>query len=159
MVFRVFCETLVTDGRRYAHVALWVEKGRIVSWESYSPQEVVPVPPDVDARGKVVSPGLIDIHVHGGGGRDLMEGSFEAVQAVAVHLLRYGVTGFLVTPPHSAVGGDTGSDNRSTGGASVRFRRRYRAGMPFGGPVYQSPAGRRAAARTYRPTQSYNSGA
>ncbi|MER3402008.1 MAG: N-acetylglucosamine-6-phosphate deacetylase [Armatimonadota bacterium] len=98
MVFRVFCETLVTDGRRYAHVALWVEKGRIVSWESYSPQEVVPVPPDVDARGKVVSPGLIDIHVHGGGGRDLMEGSFEAVQAVAVHLLRYGVTGFLVTP-------------------------------------------------------------
>ncbi|CUU07686.1 N-acetylglucosamine-6-phosphate deacetylase [Armatimonadetes bacterium GBS] len=98
MHFRVFCGTLVTDGQRYTNVAIRIEKGRIVSWERFDPHTVRITPPDVDARERVVAPGMIDIHIHGGGGRDLMEGTPDAVQAVAKHLLKYGVTGFLVTP-------------------------------------------------------------
>lgn len=98
MAFRVFCETLITDGQRYSHVILQIEKGRIVGWERYTPEMQDVLPPDVDARGKIVTPGMIDLHIHGGGGRDLMEGTVDAVQSVAKHLLQYGVTGFLVTP-------------------------------------------------------------
>ncbi len=106
MRYRIFCGRLITDGRRYEHVALVIEKGRITRWEPFDPTIRI-APPDVDARHLVALPGMIDIHIHGGGGRDLMEGTVDAIQAVAQHLTRYGVTGFLVTPltaPLKAIG-------------------------------------------------------
>ncbi len=99
MAFRVFCGQLITDGQLYRDVALLIDKGRVVAWESFNNKGDLRIePPDVDARACAVLPGMIDIHIHGGGGRDLMEGTVEAVQAVARHLARHGVTGFLVTP-------------------------------------------------------------
>jgi N-acetylglucosamine-6-phosphate deacetylase len=44
-----------------------------------------------------ITPGLIDLHLHGAGGRDLMEGTAEAVQAVSRILARHGTTAFLAT--------------------------------------------------------------
>lgn len=44
-----------------------------------------------------ITPGLIDLHIHGAGGRDLMEGTVEAVRAVAGTLAAHGTTGFLAT--------------------------------------------------------------
>ena len=43
----------------------------------------------IDARGGYVSPGFIDIHVHGGGGADFMDGTPDAVRTV---LTRYPYT-------------------------------------------------------------------
>ena len=43
-----------------------------------------------------VAPGFVDVHVHGGGGHDAMGGS-DALDGMARHLLRRGVTGFLPT--------------------------------------------------------------
>lgn len=99
MAFRVFCGQLVTDGQLYRAVALLIEGERVVAWEPFSQASDFRIEsPDVDARATVVLPGMIDIHIHGGGGRDLMDGTVEVIQAVARHLTRYGVTGFLVTP-------------------------------------------------------------
>ncbi|MEW5975578.1 MAG: N-acetylglucosamine-6-phosphate deacetylase [Acidobacteriota bacterium] len=42
-------------------------------------------------------PGFVDVHVHGGGGRDLMEGSREAVEVVSRRLARHGTTSYLAT--------------------------------------------------------------
>lgn len=43
--------------------------------------------PVIDAGGAYLSPGFIDIHVHGGGGADFMDGTVEAVRtALATHL-------------------------------------------------------------------------
>jgi N-acetylglucosamine-6-phosphate deacetylase len=40
----------------------------------------------VDAKGMYVVPGFIDMHVHGGGGRDFQEGTEDAFRtAVAAH--------------------------------------------------------------------------
>ena len=41
----------------------------------------------IDARGMYIVPGGVEIHAHGGGGRDFMEGTEEAFRAaVAAHM-------------------------------------------------------------------------
>src|SRR5690606_10577436 len=51
----------------------------------------------IDAMGKFVSPGFIDIHVHGGGGHDFMDGSVEAFLKIAESHARYGTTSMVPT--------------------------------------------------------------
>jgi N-acetylglucosamine-6-phosphate deacetylase len=51
----------------------------------------------VDARGMYVSPGFIDLHVHGGGGFDFMDGHESAFLAIAEMHARYGTTAMLPT--------------------------------------------------------------
>ncbi len=99
MAFRIYCGALITDGRRYEQRALVVDKGRIVAWEPYDPNRFARVSPsDVDARQFIALPGMIDLHIHGGFGRDMMEGTPEAIQAIATRLVQHGVTAFLTTP-------------------------------------------------------------
>ncbi len=42
-------------------------------------------------------PGLIDLHIHGTKGNDVMDGSVEAIQTISRDLASEGVTGFLAT--------------------------------------------------------------
>lgn len=51
----------------------------------------------VDSRGRYLAPGFIDIHVHGGGGFDLMSDDAEQVRGYARWVPRFGVTSFLVS--------------------------------------------------------------
>lgn len=51
----------------------------------------------IDAKGRFVSPGFIDIHVHGGGGHDFMDGSVEAFLRIAELHARYGTTSMVPT--------------------------------------------------------------
>ncbi len=44
-----------------------------------------------------ICPGFIDIHVHGSGGADVMDGSPESMETMAEWLARGGTTGFLAT--------------------------------------------------------------
>jgi N-acetylglucosamine-6-phosphate deacetylase len=44
-----------------------------------------------------IAPGYIDLHVHGGGGGDFMDGDPEAVAAITETHARYGTTGLLAT--------------------------------------------------------------
>lgn len=50
-----------------------------------------------DAGGRYVSPGFIDLHVHGGGGYDFMDGTVEAVLGAARTHLAHGTTLLLPT--------------------------------------------------------------
>ncbi len=58
------------------------------------------VPPSraelVDLRGMTVTPGLIDVHVHGAGGYSAL-GGYAGVQGMAGSLILHGVTAFLPT--------------------------------------------------------------
>ncbi|WP_350344082.1 N-acetylglucosamine-6-phosphate deacetylase [Proteinivorax tanatarense] len=51
----------------------------------------------IDAQGKYLSPGFIDIHNHGNSGYDFMDSTFEAIEKIAEFHLKNGVTGFLAT--------------------------------------------------------------
>ena len=51
----------------------------------------------IDAKGKYVAPGFIDIHVHGGGGHDFMDGNETAFLKIAELHARYGTTSMLPT--------------------------------------------------------------
>jgi N-acetylglucosamine-6-phosphate deacetylase len=50
-----------------------------------------------DYRGCTITPGLIDLHLHGAMGRDVMDGSAEGLEEIASHQARCGVTGFVPT--------------------------------------------------------------
>ena len=51
----------------------------------------------VDAKGGYISPGFVDIHVHGGGGADFMDGSSEAVKTAIKTHTRHGTTTIFPT--------------------------------------------------------------
>ncbi len=51
----------------------------------------------IDAKGQYISPGFIDIHVHGGGGHDFMDGTETAFLKIAETHARYGTTALLPT--------------------------------------------------------------
>ncbi|MDQ3199603.1 MAG: N-acetylglucosamine-6-phosphate deacetylase [Verrucomicrobiota bacterium] len=59
-----------------------------------------PPPPEeetVDLGGNFLAPGFIDLHVHGGAGRDAMEGTLEAFRAICDFHLSGGTTSLLLT--------------------------------------------------------------
>ncbi|HLV79658.1 MAG TPA: N-acetylglucosamine-6-phosphate deacetylase [Chthonomonadaceae bacterium] len=87
----------IADARsERAAIAVTVEGGVIAGLE---PLEKVrrPLPGDLEATDALLLPGFMDIHIHGGAGRNIMEGTAEAVNAISIHLARHGVTGFLAT--------------------------------------------------------------
>ncbi|MBU3121996.1 N-acetylglucosamine-6-phosphate deacetylase [Sinomicrobium sp. 2019215] len=51
----------------------------------------------IDAKGRYISPGFIDIHVHGGGGHDFMDGDAEGFLKIAELHARYGTTAMVPT--------------------------------------------------------------
>ncbi len=57
-----------------------------------------PVPDaDIDTLGLILAPGIVDLHTHGSGGFDFMDGDEEAIHGAARGLAKYGTTTALAT--------------------------------------------------------------
>lgn len=52
---------------------------------------------EIDAKGNYITPGFIDIHVHGGGGHDFMDGNETAFLKIAETHAQHGTTAMLPT--------------------------------------------------------------
>jgi len=51
----------------------------------------------IDYEENFISPGLIDLHLHGALGKDVMDGEVKSLEQIASYQARHGVTGFLGT--------------------------------------------------------------
>ncbi|MBN1510227.1 MAG: N-acetylglucosamine-6-phosphate deacetylase [Sedimentisphaerales bacterium] len=56
----------------------------------------------LDAQGRILAPGLIDVHIQGAGGADVLDATPEALQTISRTCARFGVTGFLATTVYRA---------------------------------------------------------
>lgn len=94
-----FKGALILPDRIATNGLLAQEGGKIVGvWDLE--RESAPQPDErrttVVERG-YIAPGYIDLHVHGGGGGDFMDGDPEAVVTITTTHARYGTTGLLAT--------------------------------------------------------------
>jgi len=53
--------------------------------------------PHIDASGKIITSGFVDIHVHGGGGGDFIDGTKDAIRRALHHHVCCGTTSLLAT--------------------------------------------------------------
>ncbi|MVX65116.1 N-acetylglucosamine-6-phosphate deacetylase [Clostridium chromiireducens] len=51
----------------------------------------------LDAKGLYVSPGFIDVHIHGAGGCDTMDGTSESINTISKTIVEHGTTSFTPT--------------------------------------------------------------
>jgi len=89
--------TILTPHEVVESGCVLVEKGKILAVgpeAALRPMEGAQV---IDAQGMIVTPGFIDIHVHGGMGHDTMDGTPEALEGMARFFVCHGVTSFLPT--------------------------------------------------------------
>jgi N-acetylglucosamine-6-phosphate deacetylase len=86
---------IITPERIIPNGSLLVKDGRIVEIADLDLD--VPEATGLDAGGGYISPGFIDIHIHGGGGYDFMDNSVEAFLEIARLHARYGTTAIFPT--------------------------------------------------------------
>jgi N-acetylglucosamine-6-phosphate deacetylase len=101
VITKIFNATIITEDSLIDNGYLIIKDGII---EEFGPHDPDPENTDrsgnvhfIDAGGNYLSPGFIDIHVHGGGGHDFMDGTEEAFLAIAVIHARYGTTSMVPT--------------------------------------------------------------
>ena len=51
----------------------------------------------LDAQGRLIAPGFIDVHIQGAGGGDILDATTEALKAISQTCARFGTTSFLAT--------------------------------------------------------------
>lgn len=77
-----------------------IEKGSVLI-ENGKIKEINPLTyPDeniLDANGLYLSPGFIDVHIHGAGGFDTMDGTVDAINNIAKTIVKHGTTSFTPT--------------------------------------------------------------
>lgn len=91
--------TVYTPDRVIADGVVLVE-GSVISYigtrEGLGPKENLD---RLDAQGARICPGFIDLHLNGGGGRDVLEGTPDAMEGIARGHARFGTTGMLIAVP------------------------------------------------------------
>lgn len=65
----------------------------------------------IDAGGRYIVPGFIDVHIQGAGGADVLDATEKAIKTISITLAQFGVTGFLAT---TVIKPDTGNRHLNT---------------------------------------------
>jgi N-acetylglucosamine-6-phosphate deacetylase len=95
MEFQIINGRIITPFEIIPSASLLVKDGKIAFIDRHNkPLENIR---QLDAGGRYVSPGFVDIHVHGGGGFDFMDGEVEGFLKIAELHAAYGTTSMVPT--------------------------------------------------------------
>jgi N-acetylglucosamine-6-phosphate deacetylase len=95
-------QLLITNARivlpdRVEQGAVLIRDGRIAQVFSQDPPTGLGASETLDAAGAYLAPGMIDIHIHGSAGVDVMDADTEALSKLSDFLFQEGVTGYFPT--------------------------------------------------------------
>jgi len=127
---------------------LIVEDGRIADVGAEGRVEVPRGAEKIDASGKMLAPGFIDVHTHGAVGKTMQE-SYEAINEVSKYFTKCGTTGFFSTAFGSlkdmVIGAKVAREamEKGTGGAQV-------LGLHLEGPYFNPKKPGAGDPRTFR---------
>jgi N-acetylglucosamine-6-phosphate deacetylase len=96
-VFAFTAKSLFTPLEQIDHPLLLVEDGRVVEIASRSSRALPQNARLIDYGDTVLVPGFVDVHIHGGGGHDVMERDTSALPVIQGVLAKHGVTSYLPT--------------------------------------------------------------
>lgn len=100
-------KTRITGGRVILrdgpadNLSIYIEDGRITAVTDRD----MPFDQEIDAAGAYVSPGFVEIHSHGAGGADFLDGSVDAFLTAAEKHARHGVTTLIPTATSAELSG------------------------------------------------------
>lgn len=88
------CSKLIIGEREnYEDHAVLIESGKIKKITKNPNQGIK----SIYYKDAIVIPGLIDLHIHGRDGCDVMDGTINSLDKISMSLAQHGVTGFLAT--------------------------------------------------------------
>ncbi len=86
---------VVTPLEAFQQADVLIEEGRIVAvGPGAASAETCET---IDAAGRIVAPGFVDVHIHGSAGHDTMDATREAIEGIARFIAAHGVTSFCPT--------------------------------------------------------------
>ncbi len=95
---KIIHAAVVAPGKVLEDHTIEIERGKITALYPSGPAgENEPGIYTIDAQGLWVTPGLIDVHIHGCMGADTMDATPEALGKMSAELVRHGVTAFYAT--------------------------------------------------------------
>jgi len=92
---KIFNGKVITPITILENASVLVSEGKILEIEEGNPNFSEAL--EIDAKGQYISPGFMDIHLHGGGGSDFMDGTAEAFLIIAETHAKYGTTAMYPT--------------------------------------------------------------
>ncbi|PYT89928.1 MAG: N-acetylglucosamine-6-phosphate deacetylase [Acidobacteria bacterium] len=136
--------TLIRAGRAFTPTSEISDAGILIRdgvIEAIGPRSGLSLPAgatEISAADKTAIPGFIDIHIHGAGGRDVMEANGDALAVVARRVAEFGTTSLLAT----TVTADPDNTCRAAAGISLYITQQHAAkesraevlGIHFEGP-------------------------
>src|SRR5262249_24356697 len=102
-MFLLMSATLLRVGRAFTPTAELADAGILLRdgvIENIGPREAVSLPAgaqEISSLDRTAIPGFLDVHIHGAGGHDVMEGSTDALTAVSSMVARYGAPSMVAT--------------------------------------------------------------
>jgi N-acetylglucosamine-6-phosphate deacetylase len=93
----IHASRILTPEEELSDQVILVEEGRITGIGHRDEMRVPAGASDYVAKGMTVVPGFVDVHIHGAGGHDVMEGNVRALDRIASTVARYGTTSIVAT--------------------------------------------------------------
>lgn len=93
----VHASRILTPDEEISDGIIVVEGSRITGVGHRDTMRIPPGATDFVAAGMTVVPGFIDLHIHGAGGHDVMEGNARALDRIVSTVARHGTTSIVAT--------------------------------------------------------------